>query len=72
MVINSIVASKRRLTGSTVSSRVLISKALGITVRTTYIVAAIPKVEPLLIPGIRLLPNDSLDNFAKPLVQDLQ
>lgn len=50
----------------------LTSNALGITVRITYIVVAMPIVEPLLIPGIRLLPDVSFDSLANPLVQDLQ
>ena len=72
MVTNIIAASNRRLTGLKASSILLTIKALGITVRTIYIVAAIPKVEPLLIPGMRLLPNVSFDSLANPLVQDLQ
>ena len=71
-VTNSIPVSDRIFNGSKELSIELTSNAVGITVRITYIVIAIPKVEPLLIPGMRLLPNVSFDSLANPLVHDLQ
>jgi len=53
-------------------SNELMRHAEGMHVRITYIVVAMPKVEPFVIPGMWLLPKDSFDSLANPLVQDLQ
>jgi hypothetical protein len=50
----------------------LIRNTAGMPVRIMYMVVAMPRVEPLLIPGMWLLPKDSFDSLANPLVQDLQ
>ncbi len=52
MVTSNIDANSKMLNTLKPLSIELTIKALGITVRTTYIVVAMPNVEPLLIPGM--------------------
>jgi hypothetical protein len=46
--------------------------ALGIIIRITYVKTFIPKIVPLLIPGIIFAPKNRIDILANPLVHDLQ
>jgi hypothetical protein len=44
----------------------------GIIIKIKYVKTFIPKIVPLLIPGILLAPKNRIDSLANPFVHDLQ